>query len=71
MFRGISATEIQQYHDQGYLLVPGLLDRYLARTNYEAQQSEEPEDPDRPDNLWSPVPGDPGAHGPVKIDVAK
>jgi NAD(P)-dependent dehydrogenase (short-subunit alcohol dehydrogenase family) len=44
-------------------VVPGLLDRYLARTNYQAQQSEEPEDPNRPDNLWSPVPGDPGAHG--------
>jgi NAD(P)-dependent dehydrogenase (short-subunit alcohol dehydrogenase family) len=44
-------------------MVPGLLDRYLARTNYRAQQSEEPEDRGRPDNLWGPVPGDPGAHG--------
>jgi NAD(P)-dependent dehydrogenase (short-subunit alcohol dehydrogenase family) len=44
-------------------LLPGALDHYLARTNYQAQQSEEPEDPSRPDNLWKPVPGDPGAHG--------
>ncbi|HJP67124.1 MAG TPA: SDR family oxidoreductase, partial [Actinomycetota bacterium] len=42
-------------------LVPGLLDRYLARTNYQAQQDEEPEDPNRPSNLWDPVAGDPGA----------
>jgi short-subunit dehydrogenase len=41
------------------------LDRYLARTGYDAQQTEEPEDPDRPHNLWSPVDGtrDFGAHG--------
>ncbi len=44
-------------------LVPGLLDRYLARTNYEAQQTDAPVDPDRPHNLWHPVPGDHGAHG--------
>ena len=44
-------------------LAPGLLDRYLARTNVKAQQAEEPEDPNRPANLWKPVPGDPGAHG--------
>jgi short-subunit dehydrogenase len=44
-------------------LVPGLLDRYLAATGYDAQQTDEPEDPARPDNLFSPVPGDHGAHG--------
>ena len=44
-------------------LVPGLLDRYLARTNYEAQQTDAPVDPDRPHNLWNPVLGDHGAHG--------
>jgi len=47
----------------GNRLFPGLLDRYLARTNYQAQQGLDPEDPDRPANLWSPPPGDPGAHG--------
>lgn len=45
-------------------LVPGLLDLYLARTNYQAQQTGGPVDPDRPDNLWHPLPGDHGAHGP-------
>ncbi|MEA2974202.1 MAG: hypothetical protein QOG82_2660 [Actinomycetota bacterium] len=44
-------------------LVPGLVDRYLARTNYQGQQTDEPIPPDRPSYLWEPVPGDPGAHG--------
>lgn len=34
-------------------LAPGLLDRYLARTGYAAQQTAEDEVPDRPDNLWT------------------
>jgi NAD(P)-dependent dehydrogenase (short-subunit alcohol dehydrogenase family) len=44
-------------------VVPGLLDRYLGRTGFDAQQTDEPEDPNRPSNLWKAVPGDPGAHG--------
>jgi NAD(P)-dependent dehydrogenase (short-subunit alcohol dehydrogenase family) len=44
-------------------LAPGALDRYLAATGFDSQQTDEPEDPDRPDNLWAPVPGDHGAHG--------
>ena len=48
----------------GNKVVPGLLDRYLARTNYQAQQTDRPVDPNRPDNLLRPVPGDHGAHGP-------
>ena len=48
-------------------LAPGLLDRYLARTGYESQQTATPRDPDQPDNLWQPVDGgggpDFGAHG--------
>jgi NAD(P)-dependent dehydrogenase (short-subunit alcohol dehydrogenase family) len=44
-------------------LAPGLLDRYLARTNYEAQQTDRPLAAGRRGNLWEPVPGDPGAHG--------
>jgi len=43
---------------------PALFDRYLASMGYDAQQTGEPEDPARPDNLWEPVPGDHGAHGP-------
>jgi NAD(P)-dependent dehydrogenase (short-subunit alcohol dehydrogenase family) len=47
----------------GDVLAPGVLDRYFARTGYRSQQRGEPEQPDRPDNLWHPVPGDHGAHG--------
>jgi len=47
----------------GNRFAPGLLDRYLGQTGYEAQQTTEPEDPTRPDNLWKPVEGDHGAHG--------
>jgi NAD(P)-dependent dehydrogenase (short-subunit alcohol dehydrogenase family) len=42
---------------------PGFGDWYLAKNGYEAQMIDEPEDPDRPNNLWEPLPGDPGAHG--------
>jgi NAD(P)-dependent dehydrogenase (short-subunit alcohol dehydrogenase family) len=48
----------------GDKVAPGLLDHYLARTVYRGHQTHEPEDPQRPDNLWKPVPGDHGAHGP-------
>jgi len=44
-------------------VAPGLLDRYLGRTGYQSQQTGEPASPDRPANLWRPVPGDRGAHG--------
>jgi NAD(P)-dependent dehydrogenase (short-subunit alcohol dehydrogenase family) len=47
----------------GERIAPGLIDRYLAQTGYRGQQSDEPEQPGRPDNLWQPVPGDVGAHG--------
>jgi short-subunit dehydrogenase len=47
----------------GDKLVPGLADRYLARFGYESQQTDEPENPNRPHNLWESVPGDAGAHG--------
>ena len=44
-------------------LAPGLLDHYLARSGYDSQQYDGAEDPNRPNNLWQPVPGDHGAHG--------
>ncbi len=47
----------------GNKIAPGLLDHYLARTGYESQQTDEPADPNRPNNLWEPLPGDHGAHG--------
>ena len=43
--------------------IPGWLDHYLARHGYTSQQTDEPQDPEAPDNLWRPVPGDAGAHG--------
>lgn len=47
----------------GNKLAPGFADRVLARMGYQSQQTDEPEDPDRPNNLWAPVAGDHGAHG--------
>jgi NAD(P)-dependent dehydrogenase (short-subunit alcohol dehydrogenase family) len=44
-------------------VAPGLADRYLARTGYAAQQTDEVADPDRGDNLWQPAAGDYAAHG--------
>jgi short-subunit dehydrogenase len=47
----------------GDRLAPGLLDRYLAWTGYDAQQTDEPAEIGRRDNLEAPVSGDHGAHG--------
>src|SRR5919204_3228072 len=47
----------------GQKVIPSLLDRYLARTGYESQQTDQPVDAGRPDNLYEPVSGDRGAHG--------
>ena len=48
-------------------IAPGLLDRYLAKTGFDAQQTDQPHDPDQPANLWHPADGrrghDFGAHG--------
>jgi NAD(P)-dependent dehydrogenase (short-subunit alcohol dehydrogenase family) len=48
-------------------IAPGLLDRYLARSGFKAQQTGQPKDPDQPANLWEPADGgdghDFGAHG--------
>jgi NAD(P)-dependent dehydrogenase (short-subunit alcohol dehydrogenase family) len=48
-------------------VVPAVLDRYLARTGYAAQQTAQPAEPGRPDNLMQPVDGgsghDFGPHG--------
>ena len=47
----------------GNKIAPGLADWYLAKNGYDGQQTNEPVEPDRRDNLWEPVPGDHGAHG--------
>jgi NAD(P)-dependent dehydrogenase (short-subunit alcohol dehydrogenase family) len=48
----------------GEKLVPALVDRYLARNAFDAQQTDEPLDPTAHDNLFDPVEEDRGAHGP-------
>jgi hypothetical protein len=47
----------------GNKLAPRVADLYLAKTNVKAQQTEDPIPEDRPDYLFSPLPGDRGAHG--------
>jgi len=47
----------------GNFAIPRLLDRYLARSGFKSQQTDEPADPNRPANLWRPVEADHGAHG--------
>lgn len=41
----------------GDKVASGLLDRYLARTGYSSQQTEDAVSPDRPANLWDPADG--------------
>jgi hypothetical protein len=40
-----------------------LLDRYLGKTGYTGQLTDQPSDPDAPGNLFEPVAGSYGAHG--------
>ncbi len=48
-------------------VAPGLLDRYLARTGFDSQQTDQRRPDDQPANLWDPADGedgrDFGAHG--------
>ncbi len=44
-------------------IAPWFLDRYLARYGYASQMSSEPASKDAPDNLFTPIEGDFGAHG--------
>jgi hypothetical protein len=47
----------------GNKFFPGIGDHYLGRTGYDSQQTDEPANPRRANNLWNPLPGDHGAHG--------
>jgi NAD(P)-dependent dehydrogenase (short-subunit alcohol dehydrogenase family) len=47
----------------GNKIAPRFADWYLSRQGYEAQQTDEPVEAERVDNLWEPVSGDHGAHG--------
>jgi short-subunit dehydrogenase len=44
-------------------IAPGFLDRYLAKSGYSGQLTDQPLGEDAPANLYEPVPGDYGAHG--------
>jgi short-subunit dehydrogenase len=47
----------------GNKVVPAHLDRFLGENGFDAQQTTEPEDPYRLDNLWQPVPSEFAARG--------
>src|SRR5438309_9088393 len=47
----------------GNKLVPSYADHYLAKNGFDSQQYDGAADPNRPDNLYQPLPGDHGAHG--------
>ncbi|HTU90930.1 MAG TPA: SDR family oxidoreductase [Gemmataceae bacterium] len=47
----------------GNKVAPGLGDWYLGKTGFQSQQADEPANPEAPNNLYEPLPGDHGAHG--------
>jgi NAD(P)-dependent dehydrogenase (short-subunit alcohol dehydrogenase family) len=47
----------------GNMVVPGLIDEYLARNGYHGEMTDVKAAKNRPDNLYDPVDRDPGAHG--------
>jgi len=47
----------------GNKIAPWLGDWFLAKNAVDGQQTNEPVDPDRKDNVWQPVPEDRGAYG--------
>jgi NAD(P)-dependent dehydrogenase (short-subunit alcohol dehydrogenase family) len=47
----------------GEKIAPSLLDRYLGRTGYDGQHTQQAIPDNRPSNLWKPVPGPYAAHG--------
>lgn len=47
----------------GNKLAPWYADWVLSRNGYKGQMTEVPEEPNRKNNLWEPLPGDHGAHG--------
>lgn len=49
----------------GQRLIPGLLDRYVARVAWDSQFVDRPND-QAGDILFDTLPGDPGAHGPYR-----
>lgn len=50
----------------GQKFIPGLLDRYLGKTGWDAQFLDKPNNQNGRDILFTTLPDDPGAHGPYK-----
>ncbi|HJT57708.1 MAG TPA: SDR family oxidoreductase [Ktedonobacteraceae bacterium] len=63
MYIGLSTVIVIQ----GNKILPAFGDWYLSKTGYKSQQTDQPANPNRPNNLWEPVDGkgggDHGAHG--------
>ena len=61
LFVGLSTVIVIQANK----IVPAFGDWYLGKTGYKSQETTQPEDPNRPYNLWQPVDEDRdyGAHG--------
>ena len=53
----------------GDKIAPRWLDHYTAQLVYDGHFTDEPEDPNKHDNLFGPCPGDHGAHGPYGRDA--
>ena len=53
----------------GNAVAPRLADRYLAHAGFDAQQTDEPADASRRDNLFESVPGNQDAHGPFDSEA--
>jgi hypothetical protein len=60
VYGSLAALKRMLPRDRGIII---LLDHFLAARGFESQQRDEPEDPTRPSNLWSPVEGHHAAHG--------
>jgi short-subunit dehydrogenase len=54
----------------GNKIAPVYADNVLAKTGFDGQMTNEPEDHNRRNNLWEPIPGDHGAHGPFEKQAA-
>jgi short-subunit dehydrogenase len=54
----------------GNKIAPWYADWILSRDGYQGQMTDEPEDPNRKNNLWEPLPGDHGVHGSFDRDAS-
>lgn len=57
----VGGSTVQAIYGQNF--VPGFADWYLGTHGYDAQQTPDEIDPNRPDNLFQPAPGNYAAHG--------